>query len=78
MEHTFRLLIVREGPVSVEGDTNLATVCRFELLTVDFYGVGMRKDYGVTDAVRRKFGQDEWCEYGRGRLVGASLEEVQK
>lgn len=38
---TFGAVVVRHRPVTVEGDSNLASLLRFELLAVDLHGIGM-------------------------------------
>ena len=44
---TIGRIVVRQRPVAVERDTDLAALLRLELLAVELHGVGVREDDAV-------------------------------
>lgn len=54
---TFRSVVIRHGPIAVQCDTNLATLRRLELVTVELRGAGGGEDDAVTDTVTKAVGR---------------------
>lgn len=66
---TLGRIVVRDLPITVEGDANLAVLCGLELVTVDLDGVCVREDKIVGDDPRLSAAVSLWAAVAVARTA---------